>query len=265
MPEEFEVNDQSLLAESDYEMLARQLQETLDRNTRLFDAMLAHSRDGILLTGPDGRIVRIVRSLAGYGPIELAGMLLDTIIHPDDHEKLRACYRRLVSRMSASEEIEVRAMRIDGSYIWVDATITDMLDVPDVQAIVCNYSDMTRRKEQELKAAEFEAIVRNSEYAIFSKDVDGNIVTWNHGAEKVFGWGGEEVVGRHVHVLVPEDLREEERNIRQHACETGETVEVCTERLHKDGSRVSIELQLSPVRNHDGQIWRLIHISRRAR
>jgi PAS domain S-box-containing protein len=227
--------------------------------------MLTHSRDGIVLTGPDGRIVRIVRSLVGYGPTEVAGLPVEMLVHPEDRDTVRDCYRRLLSRAAASIETEVRILRPDGSSFWVEVTVTDMLDVPDVQAIVCNYSDITRRKEHELAMAEFEAIVRSSDYAIFSEDAAGQILTWNRGAENMFGYAAGEITGRHIGVLVPEELREEEVTARKRAFETGEAIEFRTERVHKDGSRIPIALQLSPVLDRHGRVWRLSHISRRIR
>jgi len=249
----------------DCAVVVRQLQRALDRNTRLFDAMLSHSRDAIILTGLDGRIVRVVRSIAGYAPTEMAGLPVETLIHPEDRDALRDCYQRLLSRASTSVELEARVLRSDGSYFWAEATITDMLDEPDVQAIVCNYSDISLRKEHELAVAEFEAIVRSSDYAIFSKDAAGQILTWNRGAENMFGYAAGEIVGGHVGILVPEELREEERTTRARACETGKSVETRTERVHKDGSRIPVSVQLSPVLDRYGRVRGLSHISRRIR
>jgi PAS domain S-box-containing protein len=265
MPDDTVPNPEYPLACPDCEVIVRQLQKALDRNARLFDAMLSHSRDGIVLTGPDGRIVRMVRSMAGYGPVELAGLPVEMLIHPEDRDTVRDCYRRLLSRAAASIEDEVRILRPDGSFLWTEVTVTDMLDVPEVQAIVCNYSDITLRKEHELVMAEFEAIVKSSDYAIFSRDAAGQILTWNRGAENMFGYAAGEITGRHGEVLVPEELWEEERTARKRAFETGEASEFRTERLHKDGSRIPVDLQLSPVLDRDGRVRGFSHVSRRVR
>jgi PAS domain S-box-containing protein len=227
--------------------------------------MLSHSRDAIILTGPDGRIVRIVRSIAGYSPLEMAGTPVEMGVHPEDRDTVRDCYRRLLSRAAASVEIEVRILRPEGSSFWAEVTVTDMLDAPDVQAIVCNFSDITLRKEHELAMAEFEAIVQSSDYAIFSKDAAGQILTWNRGAQNMFGYTAGEITGNHIGVLVPEELREEERTARERAFETGEAIEFRTERVHKDGSRIPVALQLSPVLDRHGRVRGLSHISRRLR
>jgi len=263
MPDTIAMDADISLGCPDCEVVIRRLQEALDRNTRLFDAMLSHSRDAIVLTGPDGGIVRIVRSVAGYGPVEMAGVTVDTLVHPEDRDTVRDCYRRLLTRESASIQLEVRILRSNGSFFWAEAVVTDMLDVPDVQAIVCNYTDITRWKAHELAMAEFSAIVQNWEYAIFSKDATGQILTWNSGAEKMFGYAAGEIIGKHIHVLIPEELRDKELALRTQAFESGKAIELQTERLHKDGARIPIALQLAPVLDHSGRVRGLSHLSRR--
>jgi len=243
----------------------RHLEEALQRNTRLFEAMLSHSRDGIVLTGPDGRIVRIVRSIAGYGPTDMAGAPVESLVHPDDRETVHDCYRRLLNREATSLSLEARVLRPDGSCFWAEATLTDMLDVPEVQAIVGNYSDVTARRNHELALAEFEAMVRHANYAVFSKDTLGQILTWNQGAERMFGYTAEEIVGKHIHVLVPQESLEEESANRKRVIETGEAIEFRTERAHKDGSHILIDLQLVPVLDSAARVRGLVHISRPVR
>jgi PAS domain S-box-containing protein len=98
------------------------------------------------------------------------------------------------------------------------------------------------------------AIVEHSTDAIFSKDMDGNIQTWNRGAERLYGYTYAEVIGRSVSVIIPPDRTTELASFmaRLRAGETIEQVE--TERLRKDGRRVSISLTLSPIRDGNGKI-----------
>jgi PAS domain S-box-containing protein len=246
----------------DCESGVRILEEALARNTALFRAMQSHSRDGVLLTGPDGRIVHVVRSILGHEADGLPGTSVEDMVHPEDRHLIRDCYRRLLDRACDSVEIEARAFRGDGSYVWVEATVTDMLDAPEVQAIVCNYRDITGRKEQELIMAEFEAIVQSSELAIFSRDMGGRIVTWNKGAQRTFGYGAAEAIGQEISMLVPEDRREEELAARQRVIQTKAAVELRTERLHKDGSRITAAVQMAPVLDRLGGVRGIAHISR---
>jgi PAS domain S-box-containing protein len=98
------------------------------------------------------------------------------------------------------------------------------------------------------------AIVECSADAIFSKDLDGTIQTWNHGAERLYGYTPAEAIGRSVCMFVPADRAAELADFmtRLRAGETIEQVE--TERLSKDGRRVPVSLTLSPIRDGDGKV-----------
>jgi PAS domain S-box-containing protein len=98
------------------------------------------------------------------------------------------------------------------------------------------------------------AIVEFSEDAIVSKDLNGVITTWNHGAERLFGYTAEEAVGKPVTILIPNDRLDEEPNILQRI-RRGESVDHFeTLRRHKDGGLIDISLTISPIRDHDGRI-----------
>src|SRR4029077_560892 len=119
----------------------RLLDETISRNTALFEALLANSSEGIALTDPEGRIVRVVRAALGYSPAHLSGALLESVIHPEDHGVLAGCYARLLDRKARSVDFEGRFRRPDGTTGWLRARFSDMLDDPNVHAIVCNYKE----------------------------------------------------------------------------------------------------------------------------
>jgi PAS domain S-box-containing protein len=98
------------------------------------------------------------------------------------------------------------------------------------------------------------AIVETSDDAIISKDLNGIIATWNHGAEKLFGYKAEEVVGKSITLLIPPERQDEEPNIlarikRGECLEHYETV-----RQRKDGRRVDISLTVSPIMNAAGTV-----------
>ena len=98
------------------------------------------------------------------------------------------------------------------------------------------------------------SIVESSDDAIVSKDLNGIITTWNKGAERIFGYTAEEVIGKPVTILIPPDRQDEELQILERI-RRGERVEHYeTVRQRKDGSRVDISLTVSPVKNADGKI-----------
>jgi PAS domain S-box-containing protein len=98
------------------------------------------------------------------------------------------------------------------------------------------------------------SIVESSDDAVVSKDLNGVIISWNKGAERIFGYRAEEVVGKPVTILIPPERQDEEPVILERI-RRGERVEHYeTVRVRKHGSRVDISLTVSPVRNAEGKI-----------
>ena len=98
------------------------------------------------------------------------------------------------------------------------------------------------------------AIVDSSDDAIISKDLNGNIASWNNGARRIFGYEAEEVIGKPVTILIPPDRLDEEPGILARI-RAGERIDHYeTVRQRKDGSLVDISLTVSPVRDDEGRI-----------
>ncbi|MDQ3286594.1 MAG: PAS domain S-box protein, partial [Actinomycetota bacterium] len=114
--------------------------------------------------------------------------------------------------------------------------------------------DITERKQAEEVRARLAAIVQSSEDAIIAKTLDGIITDWNRGAQKIYGYSAQEVLGKPINILVPPDRPNEipmilERLRRGEAISHYETV-----RLAKDGRRLDISLTISPIRDSAGKI-----------
>jgi len=100
----------------------------------------------------------------------------------------------------------------------------------------------------------FKALVDFSEDAIIVKDLNGVIRTWNKGAEKLYGYTAEEVIGKPGALLIPPELQKEVPQLL-HQIRTGQKIDHYeTVRIHKDGRRVNISLSISPIINAQGQI-----------
>jgi PAS domain S-box-containing protein len=111
-----------------------------------------------------------------------------------------------------------------------------------------------RSRGDDLAAQHYRAIIESSEDAIVSKDLDGVILSWNQGAERLFGFTSEEAVGRSITIIIPSDRLDEESAILE-KIHRGERIDHFeTIRQHKDGSRVDISLTISPIRNSRGKI-----------
>ena len=114
--------------------------------------------------------------------------------------------------------------------------------------------EIEQRSAAEVVAQQLAAVVEGSDDAILTKDLDSIITSWNKGAEQLFGYTAEEIVGKSVMVLIPLNPVEEEAKILARI-RAGERVHHYeTVRQRKDGSLVEISLTVSPVRNLQGEI-----------
>jgi PAS domain S-box-containing protein len=98
------------------------------------------------------------------------------------------------------------------------------------------------------------AIIDGSDDAIISKDLNGNIRTWNAGATRLFGYSADEIVGKPITMLIPEDRLDEEPAILAEIRRGNRVDHFETVRRRKDGSLVDLSLTISPVRNARGAI-----------
>ena len=114
--------------------------------------------------------------------------------------------------------------------------------------------DINERKAAEESQARLAAIVESSDDAIIGKSLDGRILSWNAGAERIFGYTAAESIGRSITLIIPSERWEEERSILAHLGR-GERVEHFESvRLTKDGRRIDVSLTSSPVRDGSGRI-----------
>jgi len=122
------------------------------------------------------------------------------------------------------------------------------------QTILLSIEDITERKHAALIPARLAAIVESSDDAIISKDVHGVIMSWNAGAERIFGYAEAEACGRSILFLIPPDRVDEERMILERI-QRGERIEHYeTVRRRKDGRLLQVSLTVSPIKDPAGRI-----------
>jgi PAS domain S-box-containing protein len=133
---------------------------------------------------------------------------------------------------------------------------------PSADGLTIFYKDFTERKKLEERQELFASIINSSDDAILSKTLDGIITSWNPGAEKIFGYSSDEIIGKHISVLIPSYLQNEENKIIQ-KIQHGKTIDHYeTERIRKDGEIINVSLTISPIKDSFGNIVGASKISR---
>ena len=167
--------------------------------------------------------------------------------YPDPKELQRA---RDFLTASTGEWADFKITVKDGEVIdttWAAARLSDATCVAIGQNI-------TERKRADENLSRLAAIVECSDTAIISQTLDGNITSWNHGAERIYGYSESEVIGQSISIIAPKD-RLEEFSLFLDKIRCGERVEHFeTVRQTKDGRLIDISLTISAIRNKTGQI-----------
>jgi PAS domain S-box-containing protein len=142
-----------------------------------------------------------------------------------------------------------------GQYRWMLDTGAPFFD-PDgkFRGFVGSCLDITDLKKADESRAWLAAIVSTSSDAIVSKTLDGIILSWNEGAERIFGYTSSEAVGRSIDLIIPPELLDEEREILARL-RRGERIQHFEAvRVRKDGRRIDVGLTISPIRDETGRI-----------
>lgn len=162
------------------------------------------------------------------------------------NEELRAANEEIVSSneemQSTNEELESAKEELQSANEEL-STVNNELENRNVELEQAN-----------LISNRYMAIVESSEDAIIGKDLNGIIQTWNKGAERIFGYAADEVLGKPITILIPPENYDEETEIlaRLRAGERIDHYE--TVRKRKDGRLIDISLTVSPIKNRSGQI-----------
>ncbi len=150
----------------------------------------------------------------------------------------------------------------DGTEVPIDDSAAPILQNGKIAGVVLVFRDVTERRRAQQDAAYLASIVESSDDAIIGKSPDGIIQTWNAGAERLYGYRAEEVVGHPMVELLPPERQHEESDILERLRQGKRVVHFETVRLRKDGSLVDVSLTISPIRDKAGQIVGASHMAR---
>src|SRR5581483_575206 len=224
-----------------------------------FGAFLEAAPDAVVIINRDGRIALInaqTERMFGFSRDELLGQPVECLL-PDRfraaHTAHRADYGSDPRTRPMGAGLELYGRRKSGEEFPVDISLSP-LPTDDGVLLTAAIRDITDRKRAEETRALLANIVEASDDAITAQTVDGVIISWNRGAERMYGFTAEEAIGQSVHVLAPDDRKAETDELLA-AIAAGERVEQLeTVRLRKDGTARDVSLTLSPTRDSAGRV-----------
>lgn len=233
------------------------LHEALLESETRFRSLIENSHDMLTLITAEGVVEYIspaVEKTFGYTNEENRIRTMVEVVHPDDLETAQAQLKTVFENPGVPIFATIRNRKKDGDYIWVEGSITNMLQIPGVNAIVANFRDVTENKKLESQKALFASIVNSSDDAIISKSLEGIITSWNCGAEKLFGYSEKEIIGKHMSILIPKEHLHEETDILESIKLNKSVGHYEAKRVRKDGSHIHISLTVSPIRDIKGNV-----------
>lgn len=234
------------------------LEQALRDSEELYRSTFEKAPIGIAHVSPDGQWLRVNKQLCdivGYTQEELLRLKYQDITHPEDLAEDVARAEEIIAGRSDRYAMLKRYVRRDGSIVWVNLTVSCVRDSDHkVKHFISIVEDVTGRLDADELRHRLAAIVESSEDAIISKDLDGVITTWNAGAQRIFGYAPEDIIGRNTMTIIPPELQDEETQLLQRL-RSGERIDHFeTSGIAKNGSRLNISLTVSPVKDSRGKV-----------
>lgn len=237
---------------------------SLRENDGRLRAVLSGVAVGLCTVNQAGRILSANHTFAemlGEHPRTLKGRNLREVVDPRDWSDAWLD-RRFVEAGHPAAELRYRQR--DGRRIWVSQSISYGEDAREPEGWVYYLltSDVTERRRKEGDLRRMAAIIEGSDDAIMAMDLDMVITSWNRGAERLYGWRAEEMIGRSVLRLLPEGREDEEVAILERIRGGNRVEPYETTRLCADGRELPVSLTVSPIYDEGGEICGASKIAR---
>ncbi|MEP7075665.1 MAG: PAS domain S-box protein [Acidobacteriota bacterium] len=236
----------------------KEAEEKVLQSERRFRALIENSSDAIALFGAEGSVLWASDStpqVLGYSVDEMVKFNAFELIDESDREAVAQKLRYCLGQPGLRVEVRARVLHKDGSLRLLEGVFTNLLDVPNINAIVNNYRDITDRETDEER---FRQIIEGAPYGKLLVDTEGKIQLVNAKVETLFGYEREELLGEKMEMLVPHRFRGGHGGHREkfavdpmaRAMGTGGDLFG----LRKDGSEFAVEIALNPLKTNEGMM-----------
>ena len=240
--EEKRAQQQLQASEAHARHVAAELQHTLDL-----------SLDLIVSADPDHRFSMVsaaARQILGYEPEEMIGQPIVKFIHPDDRAMTVAEAQR-VRDGHATQTYQNRYCHKDGSVVWLEWSAVVL---PGDGVVYGVGRDITQRRIAEEDRAFLAAIVQTSRNAIVGLSLAGMVRSWNPGAQALYGYTADEVIGQPVTFLVPEEFHAQEEAFFARVRQGQQVQPFEAWRITKAGQRILVLVTVAPILDATGQV-----------
>jgi PAS domain S-box-containing protein len=236
----------------------RRAQEAQRESEQKLRATFNQAAVGIATTDLDGRFEEVNQrflDILGYTQEELLNLTFLELTCPEDLARTEENLKRLLAGEIIDYVMEKRCVRRNGTLVWSLETVTLLKNaLGQPEQFLSVIEDINSRKKAEEASLRLSAVVESSDDAIISKTLNGIITSWNKGAERMFGYAEEEVVGKSISILFPQERLQEEKDILTRL-RRGERIDHYeTERIRKDGTLLDVSLTVSALKDVNGRI-----------
>ncbi|HHX23256.1 MAG TPA: PAS domain S-box protein [Thermoanaerobacterales bacterium] len=235
--------------------MERLSKEELSKQHKKFEVTLKSIGDGVITTNVKGVvdfINPIAEEITGYFEGEAVGKHISQIfqkINENTGEPAKIPIETVIEKGVVKGLANHTALiRKDGSIVSIaDSAAPIKNNAGEIVGVVMVFRDVTKERDMQKSREQLAFIVEHSREAIYSLDTDYRIRNWNLGAEKIFGYKAEEIIGESAYILIPKELHKEVDEYISTALREKRPVYYETVRLRKDKSKVDLMISISPI------------------
>ncbi len=241
----------------------KQTEQALLESEEKFRSFVENANEIVFSLKPDGIITYVSprwTELLDHDTREVTGKHASAFIHPDDLPRIRELFPRIVTTAKKMSGIEYRVRHKDGSWLWHSLSIAPVHDAGGTVVLIQGISkDITRRRRDEemLRNSEekFRSLVETSPDMVWEVDPQGKFLFMSPIVESIIGYTPEEIIGRSILDLVPEDKKDFVRQaLEQSLSGDGSVTSFEVPARHRDGHDLVLEIRSARLTGADGKL-----------